>query len=1514
MKRTIFSLSLLASAASAYATVYYWTGTDAYLDYGTVENWKLESADGETATALPGASDTYYGCKNKYFDLGGGEYTIGGWDSTGNWNRYTMYLKNGTLNVAGNVTTHSDTIDLNDGATYNLLAGFTYSPAYGDASAHEIIVRSGATFNAYCAYKDYKTALSVLSGGKAEFNPSVYRFSGSSAQTSTFENQIDGELSFPKGLLIGDGTSANAALKITNAGTLKLGGGFDRNGKFADDTKFTFTISGGKVEAENSVAFSGVTCAITGNVEFAVAEAGAIDLTPFTISEVTLTKSGAGSLTLGSSLPSSLNITAGKAILGAAAEAASVTMAAGATLEFGAKGITVDSASFADDAVFTLTAGVFAEGDTIVTSTDEFFLAAVQTSLATTGASTTIEDGKLVMAASDLVFNSTTITDLTAAAGWKSGSVPVAGAEVAIAGAGVTATIGESTELPAWSSIRVKDGATLKIEAASVTAAIVLEGNAALEIAGETALAGGVSFTADGETIPSMNVKAGAALSLPGGTRFGNVALTLKGDLIATTSGDIVFGSAAADETALFSMTAEGTTIKPSAGFVNFICPIAGGTVKQAGDIIVKDTVIVPPSRSYGSNFGVNNSTAERVTLVFDNTVVTNFDFAAEIAGAVTLDFKNGGGLYRDDTKADATMTVSGLAKLVFEAGSTFYYGRCNLAGSEGNGTFSVSPDEDGWTAIEITDTDWEVYHPAGNSKGVVKVNGNCTRNVSVNTYNRADPFSGLKSVELAQGATLKIRNSVVSAVYQRSMVPFTGEGGMYYHCTGTRSYYITCPDNTATGDFTTCSDCNSTTYFRSGSRWGGKVIWTAKTTFQNPGATTAGTWTFGSLQLDTTMTLRVWEDKADKVVLTAGGFSGDGAIAISLQDGYEPAAGEAIVVGTMPADAALPASAGNWAFSTQAIEGDDTTVNLVVKPVSTDYVFNSTTVTDLTDPTAWACGEVPTGKEVRIEGEGVTAIVSGDNLPSFASIAVKNGATLKVTAEDVTLPTLALDATGALVVGDDDASASAVALTDLTTVAKVGDDDTVDLSRIVVKSGATLTVPAGTNFKNVSIELYGTISKAGGTDGEGVRFGYADADETTYFAMTSDGGTIDIHSNQNADNGRHHFLSPAEGGRVKAVGAITLKNVSLPIDAWSDWCDTRVGVNNPEDEPFDFVLDGTAFESSADCRFGGAVRVVVKNGAHIDRNSHCINHGFGDYVQDSARIVIEGEGAYLDHNIGGSGGNLYLNGKAAGEVTVQNGGTYYCQHTGGSGTGTLSVSNGFAKASKVHSDDKRTDFFKGFTAVNVEPESTLGLVADNTGSGGDSYDRIVKLADVPIIGSGDVFMRNDIADSKPFVVTVVNAANTCTGSIEVKNDSGEDCETSLRFADGANWAGTVVAGNISLTNLTGAAATASATFGTLKLAGDFPIRVLDSGCDKLAVGSVVNAGGKIVPLNADGETFKPEFGVKYEIMTIAAPAAGEKVTLPAIAKNWKVEAVTADDGTVKVMASLKSGLAIIVR
>ena len=74
-------------------------------------------------------------------------------------------------------------------------------------------------------------------------------------------------------------------------------------------------------------------------------------------------------------------------------------------------------------------------------------------------------------------------------------------------------------------------------------------------------------------------------------------------------------------------------------------------------------------------------------------------------------------------------------------------------------------------------------------------------------------------------------------------------------------------------------------------------------------------------------------------------------------------------------------------------------------------------------------------------------------------------------------------------------------------------------------------------------------------------------------------------------------------------------------------------------------------------------------------------------------------------------------------------------------------------------------------------------------------------MANVPFAGTGNVTVTNG-APAYPFTVTMVTGANTATGSIKVNKVAG-DAETALYFADGANWAGTVIAGNVALTNLT---------------------------------------------------------------------------------------------------------------
>jgi hypothetical protein len=110
-----------------------------------------------------------------------------------------------------------------------------------------------------------------------------------------------------------------------------------------------------------------------------------------------------------------------------------------------------------------------------------------------------------------------------------------------------------------------------------------------------------------------------------------------------------------------------------------------------------------------------------------------------------------------------------------------------------------------------------------------------------------------------------------------------------------------------------------------------------------------------------------------------------------------------------------------------------------------------------------------------------------------------------------------------------------------------------------------------------------------------------------------------------------------------------------------------------------------------------------------------------------------------------------------------------------------------------------------------------------------DSGERVVALADVPITGAGSIALDN--ANANVFGVIVKSGANTATGTASVVAPTEGEGATTLYFANGANWAGTVVAdGNVAMTNLVDAAASVTNTFGTLRLDADFPVRVWKSG------------------------------------------------------------------------------------
>ena len=161
--------------------------------------------------------------------------------------------------------------------------------------------------------------------------------------------------------------------------------------------------------------------------------------------------------------------------------------------------------------------------------------------------------------------------------------------------------------------------------------------------------------------------------------------------------------------------------------------------------------------------------------------------------------------------------------------------------------------------------------------------------------------------------------------------------------------------------------------------------------------------------------------------------------------------------------------------------------------------------------------------------------------------------------------------------------------------------------------------------------------------------------------------------------------------------------------------------------------------------------------------------------------------------------------------------------------------------------------------------------------------------------------------------VTITNGANTASGkAFAAKTESG--APTALVFADGANWAGEVVAdGNVSLTNLVDAGAAASVSFGSIRLDEDYPIRVWKNGGvvtanDKVNLASVP-AGERSFSLQAMGEALA--VGDKIEIGLYPAD-----VELPKDTRHLRYSAESAEtEGCVKLMAVVfKRGMTITVR
>ena len=568
------------------------------------------------------------------------------------------------------------------------------------------------------------------------------------------------------------------------------------------------------------------------------------------------------------------------------------------------------------------------------------------------------------------------------------------------------------------------------------------------------------------------------------------------------------------------------------------------------------------------------------------------------------------------------------------------------------------------------------------------------------------------------------------------------------------------------------------------------------------------------------------------------------------------------------------------------------------------DYVFNASGNL-LTDLTSWSTGSIPpAGAEVAIDGANVVADFTAGEIPAWASIEVKNGATLKISA-DADLPHVVLNKNASLEI----VSGTTFFTNGLScTPAVVGEN--VSLPVLSVATNATLSVAAGMKFKNVDFRLYGTVTKESDADDSPV-FGYAENGETSYFALTADGGVFDFHSNQSVNKGSVLIVCPTSGGKVVPVGTITLRNSSRTVTGWADFGDWQFGHNNPANVSFDVLVDGTHLDCASYFYAAGGAHLTLVNGSYIRRNTSCLGHYFSQAIQDSASIAV-GEGCFLDFTAGG-GANFGVDSQSVIDaVIVRDGGAYTVSYnSSGWGLGVFVSDGGILGVTKLYKPSsgdprERTDLLRGFGSARLDGD--LEIASVNIGTGNYDWDRHVKMANVPFVGSGDVTITNGVPEY-PFTVTMVNGASTATGSIKVDKVEG-DAETALYFADGANWAGTVVAGNVLLTNLTDGVDAATATFGTLDLAADFNIRVwAENGVvvtnDMVNVGQYRSSGGRLsIELMSEGLEFVA--GDKIVVGTIAKSSPN-----PAVRVGWCVKRLTIDGDDENEILVMKKGVGL---
>ena len=799
-----------------------------------------------------------------------------------------------------------------------------------------------------------------------------------------------GTATFENGLCKFSGTWS-APWKICQlAGEMVWGGPF----KVENNLYYQIELTGGKVSATGDVSFTYDSVRDNyfkftdgADLDIEVADGKTLDLTPFTYDgTATIRKTGAGVLKL-ADVPTAISMKGGAVTFVANSQTAMTSLEIGegqsftvasknttidklvaldGSLTLAAAGLTVKE--YAADSVagtISVTKATYATGDVIITTPSAELRAAVKAAAQAVEMNVDEDGETLTVGESNYVFNSTTVTDLLDATGWKNGSVPPENSDVVISGAGVT-VIGTASSLAHFGSISLTDGADLRVSGETALPTISVGSQSSLTVLeGASATLGNFYVSLkDGldplTTLPKVTVAAGAILKVQGGTAFKNCAFDLKGTMETTSDGTLTFGTAVAGETTYMSLVADGATItaksEENGVRLAIASPLAGGRVVAVNPITIKDSTItyveVPYTQDSGTggsqkdgfSFGVNNPSDQAVKIVVDNTRL-NFGAETCVAGGVNLVLTNGSVLCRarnregDYDESLYNLRIQNRAVVTLVSGGEIRTGVTRVNNNVNDGAVYVTPDETGFVGIEILDGGIGAWYKLngqlnGLNKGAIRVaNGffDCWKGRWWGWSNRNHLFNNLTAVEIVEGTTMTFRgvpekmesNSHLLEFFELE-APFTGGGDLFFTNTWagtTMEPTIYRADNTCTGTLLVAPDSDTAkvrVHFANGANWAGTVVFNGNVDMlpidSNHASETnsAMTATFGRVKLTSALPLRVWREEdgsitSDTITLKSGFVieEGDaGVVELVAQDGFELAADETIALGTFPTGA----------------------------------------------------------------------------------------------------------------------------------------------------------------------------------------------------------------------------------------------------------------------------------------------------------------------------------------------------------------------------------------------------------------------------------------------------------------------------------------------------------------------------------------------------------------------------------------------------------------------------------